>query len=172
MQSKQEPTTNQAALSLDALFEENTRETVDLPLIQSTAASAMKILMLGNQPGYINEINQLADACAQILEQGSTVDLVVQAIQSGMSASHQQALDKITSEIGLGQFQLNHSNRLTLAGQNLEKRVRCMRHYKETPLAELIEAVTTDTLVQASARFGANLGDFDFLNCKPGSAKL
>ncbi|CAM2949444.1 Uncharacterised protein [Legionella steigerwaltii] len=161
--------TSQALSSLDALFEEDAR-VADLPQVQSTAASAMKILMLGNQQSYINEIKKLAALCAQLLKKDSTVDSVVHAIKSGTTASYQQALDKLTSEIGLGQFQLDHSNPQTLAGQNLEKRVKTMRRYKATPLAEIMEAVITDTLVQACARFGADIGDFDFINCKPGLA--
>ncbi len=157
--------TNQPVFSLDALFEEEI-QTADIPQIKSTAASAMNILMLRRQQGYLNEINQLADLCAQLLKQGTPVDSVVQAIKSGITASYQQALDKVTREIGLGQFQLTHTNPQTVAGQNLEKHVKSMRRYKETPLAEIIEAVITDTLVQSSAKFGADLGDFDFLNCK------
>ncbi|QLZ68186.1 hypothetical protein FOLKNPGA_00964 [Legionella sp. PC1000] len=162
--------TNQPVFSLDALFEEEL--TADIPQVSSTAASAMKILMLRKQQGYINEINQLADICAQLLKQGTPVDSVVKAIKSGMATSYQQALDKVTSEIGLGQFQLNHTNPQTVAGQNLEKHVKSMRRYKETPLIDIMEAVTTDTLVQASAKFGADLGDIDFLNFKSRLATL
>lgn len=157
--------TNQPVFSLDALFSEET-EAADIPQVSSTAASAMKILMLRNQQGYINEINKLADICAQLLKQGTPIESVLQAIKSGMAASYQQALDKVTSEIGLGQFQLNHTNPQTISGKNLEKHVNSMRRYKETPLIDIMEAVITDTLVQASAKFDADLGDIDFLNFK------
>ncbi|WP_065236099.1 hypothetical protein [Legionella parisiensis] len=166
MQKKIDITTNhpEPVFSLDALFKKEL--TADIPQVSSTAASAMKILMLRNQQGYINEINQLAEICAQLLKQGTPVDSVAQAIKSGIAASYQQALDKVTSEIGLGQFQLNRTNPQTVAGQNLEKQVKSMRRYKETPLIDIIEGVITDTLVQASAKFDADLGDFDFLNVK------
>ncbi|KTD72621.1 hypothetical protein [Legionella tucsonensis] len=157
--------TNQPVFSLDALFAEEA-EAADIPQVSSTAASAMKILMLRNQQSYINEINKLADICAQLLKQGTSVDSVVQAIKSGIADSYQQTLDKVTSEIGLGQFQLNHTNPQTVAGQSLEKHVKSMRRYKETPLIDIMEAITTDTLVQASAKFDADLGDIDFLNFK------
>ncbi|PWY55019.1 hypothetical protein DGG96_13995 [Legionella qingyii] len=163
MQGKTEA--NQSIFSLEKLFEV-TAETVDIHLVGSKAISSMKILMLRNQQGYLNEINELANICAQLLKQGSTVVSLVQTIKSSMTASYQDALNKITSEIGLGQFQLNHTNPQTIAGQNLEKRLKSMRRYKETPLTDIIEAVITDTLVQASAKFGAALGDFDFLNCQ------
>lgn len=157
--------TNLPVFSLDALFAEEV-EAANIPQVSATAASALKILMLRNQQGYINEINKLADICAQLLKQGAPIDSVVQAIKSGMATSYQQALDKVTSEIGLGQFQLNHTKPQTVAGQNLEKHVKSMRRYKETPLIDIMEAVITDTLVQASAKFDADLGDFDFLNFK------
>ena len=160
---------SQPVFSLDALLEENAEEHIDLPQVKSAAVSAMRLLMLGNQQGYINEIYRLADFCAQLLNQGAPINTVVNVIKFGMANSYQQALDKVTSEIGLGQFQLTHSNPQTLAGQNLQKRVNTMRHYKDTPFAEITEAVITDSFVQASARFGADIGNFDFINCRPGN---
>lgn len=150
---------NQPIFSLEELFE----VTLDRHQVASTAISAMKILMLRNQQAYLDELNELANMCAQLLKQGATVDSLVETIKSSMTTSYQDTLNKVTSEIGLGQFQLNHTNPQTIAGQNLEKRIKSMRRFKETPLTDIIEAVITDTLVQASAKFGADLGDFDFL---------
>ena len=160
---------NQSLFSLEELFE----ETVEIHHVSSTAISAMKILMLRNQQSYLNEIDRLATICAQLLKQGSTVDTLVQTMKSSMTACYQDALNKVTSEIGLGQFQLNRTNPQTVAGQNLEKRIKSMRRYKdEMPLTDIMEAVITDTLVQASAKFGADLGDFDFLSCSSPVVKL
>lgn len=140
-------------------------DTVDIPKIKSLASSALTFLMLGKKESYVHEISLLADACAVYLEIGHTVDDVMRAIKSSMAAQHEKALNKITSEIGMKQFQLNCSNPHTLATQNLNRQVQIMKSYLAVPLDNIIEGVITDTLVQASIQ-GAELGQFDFLNMK------
>lgn len=138
---------------------------VDLPKIKSLASSALTFLMLGKKDSYVHEISHLADACAVYLELGHTLDELLGAIKSSTAAQHEKALNTLTTEIGMKQFQLNSSNPHTLAAQNLNRQVKTMKSYLVAPLAHIIEALITDTLVQASIK-GADLGAFDFLNMK------
>ncbi|KTC89543.1 hypothetical protein OQJ18_08820 [Fluoribacter dumoffii] len=166
MQSKTDA--SQSEFSLEALFTEATKETANLSQVKSAAAFAMKFLMLGDEPSYVDKIYQLAELSAHLLKLEFSLESVLQEVQSGITESHPHALELITSKIGLGQYQLAHATPHLFVNQNLEKQVRTMRHYKEYPLAELIEAIITDVLVQASVQFGAQIDNFDFLNCKPG----
>ncbi|WED43217.1 hypothetical protein [Legionella cardiaca] len=139
--------------------------------VQELAEEAMRFLMLRDEQSYLTAIYNLAQECAnQINNHGQRASVVVKNIENSMNGAYELNLARVNGLVQFYQRQRAELDRNTLFGMAQDDRlvatIDSLHKYRRTPCSEIIEAVVTDTMVRATRDHGAPL-DIDIMSYKP-----
>lgn len=144
-----------------------------LDLLGIKTVALMKLLMLYKKALYDDAIDALGKMCANLMENGMALSKIIDRIESSIKDSHTSAVEGLTAPLGLAKFQLKGTNPASLGAATIKEYVTALERNQKMSLSDVQEAIRTDILARASNKYGADLGDFDFLNYKPAApAKL
>lgn len=142
---------------------------ISLKSLQTESGLAIKYLMLHKKKEYVDTIDDLAKKIAKLVEQGKLLNNIVHSLEQSLDVVYTQSLAGYKENLALAKFQARNTSADTLAGKNFKEHVNALDKNLKMSLNEIKEGIIKDVLVQASAKYDAQLGDFDFVNYKSSS---
>ncbi|KTC86876.1 hypothetical protein [Legionella brunensis] len=137
-------------------------------LLETYARDAMKFLMLRQEEQYLATINQLAKACANLINyHNHPVEEVVKQLQTTMNQAYEANQQSVTERINQYKELRKSINVHTFHGKQENARlianIDALQKYQKTPLADIILDVITDSFVKARQEHEAEIEQGEFL---------
>lgn len=149
----------------DDLKKELPSQEASYALIKSQSGRAMHYLMFHEEDKYTQEIDALAETCANLLNKyDEHIDFVVKRMEASMAASYLHNLKELDKNIKNYQTKRAGLSSSTFYGEKeietLSRQIKILEKAKNESPRNLMQGIVTDTLAQAHKKFDAAIEDY------------